>query len=110
MDRRIETRVVDTGDAELTTLIQKDACEVYWIVVSNGQKDRAGVFEIYDGFDTGGKLKFRSEAMDAIPCNFIPPIPCEQGLAVYNHTNVACYTIGYCPRSLGKPIPNEDTV
>jgi len=105
MDRRIETRVVDTGGAAATTLIQKDACEVYWIMASLETPGTQGLLQIYDGFDVAGKLQWQHEPGYEVDHNFIPPIPCEQGLTVYNDSNIACYTIGYRPRSWNKPKP-----
>jgi len=102
MDRRIETRVIDTGGVMLTTLIQKDACEVWWITVSPQTEKTPGVLKIYDGFDVNGKLEFQIESGYAEHCNFIPPIPCDQGITVYNDTLIACYTVGYRPKSWRK--------
>lgn len=99
MDRRIETRVVDTGDEAGRTVIQKDACEVWWIISSPKTLGTQGLLQIYDGFETGGKLKMQLETGYARQHNFIPPIPCDQGVAVYNDGNVASYTIGYRPKT-----------
>jgi len=102
MDRRIETRVVDTADAELTTIIQKDACKVWWITV-NITKAQSGVLKIYDGFDTNGKLEWQFEgATEPHHCNFIPPIPCDMGITVYNDASIASYTIAFRPKSWRK--------
>lgn len=102
MDRRIETRVIDTGGAAKSTLIQKDACEVWWIMVSPETPATQGKLQIYDGFDTGGKLEAQLETAYANEFNFIPPIPCDQGLFVYNDANIASYTIAYRPKSWRK--------
>lgn len=102
MDRRIETRVIDTGDAALTTLIQKDACEVWWITI-NITKVQSGLLKIYDGFDAAGKLEWQFEGYrEPCHCNFIPPIPCDYGITVYNDANVASYTIAYRPKTWPK--------
>jgi len=102
MDRRIETRVIDTGDAELTTIIQKDACEVWWITVSV-LSQKTGLLKIYDGFDTNGKLEWQFESdAESKHCNFIPPIPCDYGITVYNNAAIACYTIAYRPKKWRK--------
>ena len=98
MDRRIETRVVDTGGVMLTTLIQKDACEVWWIALSPQTPKTPGVLKIYDGFDVHGKLEFQIETDYAFSYNFIPPIPCDYGLTIYNDTLIASYTVGYRPK------------
>jgi len=98
MDRRIETRVVDTAGAAKSTLIQKDACEVWWISVSPETKDTKGLIKIYDGFDSEGKLEWQQEPAYSRQYNFIPPIPCDQGVFVYNDAGIACYTIAYRPK------------
>lgn len=103
MDRRIETRVVDTGDAALTTIIQKDACQVWWITVSEKTTGTKGLIKIYDGFDVHGKLQWQLEPGYSRNYNFIPPIPCDQGLTIYNDANIASYTVAY----RGKGWPRE---
>jgi len=97
MDRRIETKVVETEQAALTTIINKDPSEVWWITVSPTTMGTVGVVKIYDGFDAGGKLRWIIEAGYSRLYPFIPPIPCDQGITVYSDTNVASYTIGYRP-------------
>ena len=83
MDRRIEARVIDTvGGTELTALIQKDPCEIWWITVSPETLGGVGSLKIYDGFDAGGKLRFQLESGYARQHNFIPPIPCDQGIYI----------------------------
>lgn len=102
MDIRIETRVIDTGGNATATLIQKDACEVYWIDLSPENAGTTGVLKLYDGFDTDGKLRFQAEIGYARMCNFIPPIPCDQGIYVTVDANIASYTIAYRPKSWKK--------
>jgi hypothetical protein len=102
MDRRIKPRVIDTGGAAKSTLIEMDACEVWWINVSVESPGTAGMLNIYDGFDAGGKLVFQGENAYIGHFNFIPPIPCDEGLFVYNDAHVACYTIGYRPKKWGE--------
>ena len=103
MDRRIETRVISTGGTAKSTLIQKDACEVWWISVSEKTSGIKGLIQIYDGFDAGGKLQWQLEPGYSRNYNFIPPIPCDQGLFVYNDAKIASYTIAY----RGKGWPRE---
>lgn len=103
MDRRIETRVIDTADGALTTIIQKNACVVWWISFSPKTAGTAGVIKIYDGFDTNGKLQWQHEPSIAAIANFIPPIPCDMGITVYNDASIASYTIAYS----GKSWPRE---
>jgi len=103
MDRRIETRVIDTAGAATTTLIQKDACKAWWITVSPETLGTAGVIKIYDGFDANGKLKWQLESGSGLTHNFIPPIPCDQGIYVTTDNKIASYAIAYRPKSWGKP-------
>ena len=103
MDRRIETKVVDTADAALTTIIQRDACEVWWISFSPKTHNTAGLIKIYDGLDTSGKLQWQHEPAVADKVNFIPCIPCDYGLTVYNDAGIASYTVAY----RGKGWPRE---
>lgn len=102
MDRRIETRVVDTGGVALTTLIQKDACEVWWITVSNKSTNHACEFLLYDGFDAEGKLEWMLEAVVTTTHNFVPPIPCDQGICIVSDERVYSYTIAYRPKKWSK--------
>ncbi len=104
MDRRIETRVIVNEDAgEVTTIIQKDACNVWWVSVSPVTAGQKGLIKIYDGFDTNGKLQWRLEPAYAFTHNAIPPIPCDYGLTIYIDAKVASYTVGYS----GKGWPRE---
>jgi len=102
MDRRIETRVIDTGGATKSILIQKDACQVWWISTSVETPGTAGMLKVYDGFDAGGKLQWQMEPSYHTHCNFVPPIPCDQGIFIYNDAKIASYTIAYSPRSRRK--------
>lgn len=99
MDRRIETRVIDTAEGtKLTALIQKDPCEIWWIIISPQGLGTQGLLQIYDGFDAGGKLELQIESGYSRQHNFIPPIPCDQGIYIVNDAHVASYTIGYRPK------------
>jgi len=95
MNRRIETRVVDTGGVLLNTVINRDASEVYWITVAPEASKTAGLIQIYDGFDVNGKLVWQWEPEEAKHANFIPPIHCEEGVFVYNDTHIGSYTIAW---------------
>lgn len=99
MDQRIRTRVIDTGGAAKSTLVQKNPCEVCWITISVETHGTKGSLKLYDGFDAGGKLRWQIEPATTKHTNFNPTIPCDQGLFIYNDANIACYTVGY--RSLG---------
>ena len=95
MSQRIETRVVDTGGAAKSTLIQKNACEVFWLSIYAEADGTKGSLTLYDGSDNGGKLKWQSEPAREHHCLFIPPIPCDVGLFIYNDAHIACYTVAY---------------
>lgn len=104
MDRRIATRVIISADPT-ATLIQKDACEIWWIQVTPDHPGTQGEIRIYDGFDAGGKMVYASDIAYAHPTNFIPPIPCDQGIFVTTDDHLAGYTIGYRPKSWKKETP-----
>lgn len=95
MYRRIETRTIDTAGGALTTIIQKNPCKVHWISVSAQALATQGLIQMYDGFDTGGKLKWQLEPGYSRQNCFCPVIPCEQGLTIYNDANIASYTVAY---------------
>lgn len=105
MNRRIVTRVVDTGGAALNTLIDRDASEVYWISMAPQAHLTAGLIQIYDGFDAAGKLVWQQEPSQARHENFIPPIHCEEAVFVYNNTDIAVYTIAWRPKKWDRPRP-----
>lgn len=95
MNIDIETRTIDTAGAAKNTAIQKDPCQVHWITVSAETPGTTGLVKIYDGFDTGGRLKWQQETAYAKHNPFISPIPCREALFVYNDANIAVYTIAY---------------
>jgi len=99
MDRRIETRVIDTAEGtKLTALIQKDACQIWWMTISVQEPGTRGLIKIYDGFDAQGKLVWQVEPEYAGLAPFIPPIPCDMGIYIVNDAGIASYTIGYRPK------------
>lgn len=98
MDKRIATRVVDTGGAAQSIIINKDPCDVYWINASPQAIATAGLIKIYDGLDANGKLVFQCETGYARHNVFQPPIPCEQACFVYTDANIACWTLAYSSR------------
>ncbi len=102
MDRRIETRVVEGTAADLTTIIQKNACEVWWITVTPKTAGTMTAVRIYDGFDTGGKQQWHAHSSYCRQHNFIPPIPCDYGLTVCCDAETECYTIAYRPKGWPK--------
>lgn len=97
-DKRIETRYVDGGAAK-STLIQKDAVRVHFIDLFPETVATVGVTRLYDGFDTGGKLKWQMETGVVKHFSFSPPIPCDQGLFIHSDANVGGYTVAYRPLS-----------
>lgn len=105
MNRRIETRVIDTGGAITNTIINREATEVWWISFSPQAINTAGFMQIYDGFDAGGKLVWQHEPGYANQENFNPPIHCEQAVFVYTNADIACYTIAWRPKKWDRPIP-----
>lgn len=105
MNRRVNTQVVDTGGAITNTVINKDASEVWWISMAPEAHLTAGLIQIYDGFDAGGKLVWQQEPSQARHENFVPPIHCEQGVFVYTTAAIACYTIAWRPKKWDRPRP-----
>lgn len=92
---RIATRVLDTGGAAKSTIVNKTPTYVHWMTVSPEALGTAGVIKIYDGFDTGGKLVWQLESGYGRHYNFLPPILCEQGVFVYNDAAIASWVMGY---------------
>jgi len=103
MERRIETRTIDTAAAATTTVIQRNACKLFWISISVETKDTKGSVKIYDGVDAGGDLKWQSEPAYEEHCPFIPPITCDKGCCIVTDDKIACFTVAY--RSLGWAAP-----
>jgi len=107
MNRRIVTRVVRPTDAVPDMLINRDATEVWWISVSVETLNAMGLIQIYDGFDAGGKLVWELTPGYARNYNFIPPIPCEQGVFVHTNTidqhKIFSYTIAYRAKKWDRP-------
>lgn len=99
MNRRIVTRVVRPTDAIPDMLINREATEVWWITVSVTTLNTMGLIQIFDGFDAGGKLVWEITPGYARSYNFIPPIPCEQGVFIHTNTvqdhDIYTYTIAY---------------
>jgi len=99
MDKRIESKVVDTAAAITNTIVNKDASQVHWLTVSVEAQGTPGLIQIYDGFDAAGKLVFQLEPSYARQHLFIPPITCNEAVFVYADAAIASYTIGYRPSS-----------
>ena len=110
MDRRVETRVVETGNAALVTLISKDAAKVYWISASPVTPLTQGDLEIIDGFDAAGLDRWHCHPDIADHFNFIPGIDCEQGVTVVNDANIHCYTICWRVKKWDRPRPHPGDV
>ena len=92
---RISTRIVDTGGAAKETIVNKTPTFVHWITVSPETLNTQALIQIYDGFDAGGKLVWQLETGYGRHYNFMPPIPCEQGVFVYSDANIASWSMGY---------------
>lgn len=99
MDRRIETRVVDTGGAALTTTLEKEPCELYWVTVNLESPGTQGVVKVYDGYNTDGKLEWQLEPAYSRNHNFVPCIHLDSALTIDNDANIASYTVGYRPKA-----------
>ena len=97
----LETWVVDTGGAASSVIINKRPSTVHWITVSAETLNTQGLIQIYDGFDTGGKLVWQLEPGYSRHHNFIPSFCCHQGIFVYCAPTIASYTIGYCVEKRG---------
>ncbi len=96
MKGQVQTRVVDTGGAAKSTIINRDPTEIHWISISAQALATQGMVQIYDGFDAGGRLMFQIEPGYSRQHVFSAPIVCNQGLFVYADANIASYTIGFC--------------
>ena len=104
MDKRIATRVVDTGAAEQKVIANKDPTDVYWLGFGLETSGTRGVIKIYDGLDENGKLVYQCEAGYAHFHTFDPPIPCEQACFVHSDAAVACWSLGYASRKWQKEV------
>lgn len=103
MNRRIQTFPFDFGGVASVQLIQKDACEVYWVTAGPNAAQTAGDIELYDGFDVGGILKWHTSPYEDAQFNFVPPIPCEQGLTIVGNAAMGRVTVGYRPKKWDRP-------
>lgn len=110
MEKRIATRVVDTGGAATNTLLNREASDVHWISYSPEVIGTQGLIQIYDGFDAAGKLVWQLEPGYARQHCFYPPIPCEQGVFVATDANMASYTIAWRPRKWDRPTTHPEDV
>lgn len=98
----IDTRVLDTGGAAKSTLVNKGSTYVHWISVSAQALNTQGLIQIYDGFDAGGRLVWQLEPGYGRHYNFLPPIICRQGVFVYNDANIASWSLGYHAKKADK--------
>jgi len=89
-----DSRYVD-GGAATTTIVQRNAVRVHWIHLFPETVATVGVIKIYDGLDTGGRLKWQMETGVVGAFAFSPPIPCRQGLYIGADANIGGYTVGY---------------
>lgn len=101
-DKCVETLYVE-GDAAKSTLIQRNPVHVHWISFFPKAPATAGVIQIYDGFDAGGKLKWQHEPAYAAHKVFIPPFDCHQGLFIYTSADIGGFTIAWCPVKKEQP-------
>lgn len=110
MNRRIESRPVNTGRAISNILIEKDASEIYWLTVCPDDIGDRATLRIYDGFDAGGKLVWEGQMWRTRHFNFVPPIHCEMGIFINSDKNVEFYTIGWRPKKWDRKKPMEKDV
>ncbi|GAI32675.1 unnamed protein product [marine sediment metagenome] len=117
MNRRINTRVIDTGGVASPVPpvaaqppIEKEASEIYWMTVSPQALATQGWLNIYDGYDTWGKLVWRVEPGYARQHNFIPPIQCEQGIYAGWDAHIGSFTIAWRPKKWDRPKPMKTDV
>jgi len=110
VNRRIQTRVIDTAGVATNTIINRDASGVWWISVAVQTSKTQGLIQIYDGFDAGGKLVWQFEPWESEHANFVPPIHCEMGVFVYNDAHIASYTIAYRPKKWDRPTTAPEDV
>lgn len=103
MNRRIETRVIDTVHVAMGVLIERDASEVYWITVNPQTLGTMCLLQIYDGFDAAGKLEYQITPGYTRVENFVPPIHCDYGIFVYTDAHVESYTIAWRPKKWNRP-------
>lgn len=111
MNRRIETRVVYPTLAIPGMLIEKSASEVYFITIHPEVWLTAGTLQIFDGFDAAGKLVWESRPGQNRHYNFIPPIPCEQGVYILVSNTVQavtihCYAVAWRPKKWDRLKPH----
>ena len=102
MAQKIATRVVDTGAAAQSVIINKDPTDVHWLDFGAETIGTRGTIKIYDGLDAGGKLVFQCEAGYAHFHTFNPPIPCEQACFLTSDTGIACWSLAYSARKWSK--------
>lgn len=110
MNRRINTRVVIQAVSGTAMVIERNASEVYWITINAATLGTMGLCRIYDGFDAGGKLMWEMHPGYDRNYNFIPPIPCDQGVFVEIDQSTLCYTIAYRPKKWDRPKPHPKDV
>ncbi|MBA7577682.1 hypothetical protein ES708_19535 [subsurface metagenome] len=103
MNRRVETKVGQPNGVATGYLINREATEVYWITCSPNVFLTPGVILVYDGFDTGGKIKWEQRPGQCRHQNFIPPIHCEQGVFVDCSVDMGSFTIAWRPKKWNRP-------
>lgn len=105
MNRRIESRSYEPDGVATGYLINREATEVWWISVCPNVFLTASGIRLYDGFDNLGSRKWGARPGQSRHYNFIPPIPCEQGVFVDCNADVGCFTIGFRPKKWDRPKP-----
>lgn len=97
MSCQVATRVVDTGGAAGTTVIERGPAVLFHLDVSPETIDTAGVLKVYNGRGTDGRLVRQIETGRSRDCNFSKGVPCPGGIFVTHDANIACWSVDYEP-------------
>lgn len=103
MPGHCQTRQVNVPVGGLGTLIQKNPCDVDWIVANVRTLGTKGYLQIFDGFDNKGMIVWEIEPGYSRHNNFRPPIVLHQGLFIYASGDLTSFTVCFCPLKAGSP-------
>lgn len=96
IEKRTDTRYVD-GAAAKAENIHSGPARVHWLSFFPETVNTVGVIQIYDGMDTGGRLRWQMECGVVGHFPFDPPILCEEGLYIGSDANVGGYAVNWNP-------------
>lgn len=105
MNRRIEVRHFEPNGVATGYLINREATEVWWTTISPNVFLTPCEVHLYDGFDARDRPKWGCRPGQSRHYNFIPPIPCEQGVFVNCNADTGCVTIAFRPKKWDRPKP-----